>query len=43
MSNNLIEIVDLTFRRGERLIFDSLNLTVPAWEHHRHYGTERDG
>ena len=29
MSDNIIEITGLTFRRGDRLIFDDLSISVP--------------
>ena len=29
MANNLIEIRDLTFRRGDRVIFDSMSMDIP--------------
>lgn len=39
MNKNLIEVKNLTFKRGERVIYDNLNLKVqqgkitPSWGH----------
>ena len=38
MNKNLIEVKTLTFKRGERVIYDNLNLKSPTGQNYGHYG-----
>ena len=42
MNKNLIEVKNLTFKRGERVIYDNLNLKVQQGKI-RHYGHQGSG
>jgi phospholipid/cholesterol/gamma-HCH transport system ATP-binding protein len=35
----LIEVKDLSFKRGERVIYDQVNLKIRQWSNYGHYGT----
>ena len=42
MNKNLIEVKNLTFKRGERVIYDNLNLKVQQGKNYGHHGAIRD-
>ena len=41
MNQNLIEVKNLTFKRGDRVIYDNLNLQVKKGKNHCDHGGRR--
>ena len=40
-TQSLIEVKNLSFKRGERVIYDDVSLNIRSWADYRHYGTIR--